>query len=58
MDGSRVDTIMELIRRELKDRKQEVEQDRFLRAIGLRVTFDSAGNVQSIEYQANRKRYA
>ena len=58
MDGSRIDQITEMIRRELKANKEQVEHDHLLRAIGLRITFDSAGKVQAIEYQASTKRYA
>ena len=46
---------MEYLRREITRRKEEIDKDKTLKSLTLRIVLDHEGNPQSIEYQKNCK---
>ena len=53
--GSRADSILEYLRREMNRRKEEIDKDRTLKSLTLRIVLDHEGNPYCIEYQKNYK---
>jgi predicted phosphoribosyltransferase len=56
MDGSRTDTIIECVRRELKRRKEEIEKDRSFKSLTVKIIIsDRDGLPHSVLYQKECK---
>ena len=56
MDGSRTDTIIDCVTRELKRRRAEIEKDRSLRSLTLKIFIsDRDGQPHSVLFQKECK---
>ena len=49
--GSRTDSILEYLRREITRRREEIDKDRTLKSMTFRIVLDHDGNPHCIEYQ-------
>jgi hypothetical protein len=59
MDGSRTDTIIDCVIRELKRRREEIEKDRTLRSLTVKVIISERdGQPHSVFYQKECKYFS